>query len=131
MEVDYLELCDNPRNLGMPQLAKMVEYLDERVKDLEKDLFASEFRCKLAYGRIDCIECELATLKQPMKEIVIWKNVAAELPDHEMTVLVTLLGDGDPVGLAYYSEDGWIDCGTGGLIAGGVRHWAELPEGAK
>lgn len=62
-------------------------------------------------------------------ELLRWRDVpGAELPDAEMTVLVELAGDDEPVWPGYWTGDCWHTV-AGGPFAGQVTGWAEMPAG--
>lgn len=57
-----------------------------------------------------------------------WRNAAAELPDADATVLVSVPGADEPVWLGWLDGETWryVD---GAEIALPVQAWAELPGG--
>ena len=56
-----------------------------------------------------------------------WKDVAAEMPDADSTVLIYAPKDNDPVWLGYFDGQDWRGI-HGGLLAHKVTHWMEMPE---
>lgn len=68
----------------------------------------------------------LAQIRQP--EQITWVS-AEHLPDVDETVLVTLLGDDEPVWLGFFDGTDWVDATTGGAFMGNVIAWSEMPRG--
>lgn len=68
----------------------------------------------------------LAQIRQP--EQITWVS-AEHLPDVDETVLVTLLGDDEPVWLGFFDGTDWVDATTGGAFMGNVTAWAAMPRG--
>lgn len=68
----------------------------------------------------------LAQIRQP--EQITWVS-AEHLPDVDETVLVTLLGDDEPVWLGFFDGTDWVDATTGGGFMGNVTAWAAMPRG--
>lgn len=57
--------------------------------------------------------------------LVTWSS-ASEPPDSELTVLIHIPGDDDPVRRGYHDGSGWF--GQDAQPLSGVAHWADLPE---
>ena len=72
---------------------------------------------------------EVFEVVPPAVSQVIWINEDVVKPDAEMTVLVELVDDSEPVWLGFWSGETWLDACTGGPFAGRVVAWAELPKG--
>ena len=68
----------------------------------------------------------LAQIRQP--EQITWVS-AEHQPDVDETVLVTLLGDDEPVWLGFFDGTDWVDATTGGAFMGNVTAWAAMPRG--
>ena len=53
-------------------------------------------------------------------------NLAAELPDAELTVILFAVSDGGPDWFSgWWDGYDWRDCATGDVVRGTVTHWAE------
>ena len=61
-------------------------------------------------------------------ELLRWHDVGTELPDAEITVLVELSGDSEPVWLGYWTGGRWLNI-EGLPFAGQVTGWADMPAG--
>jgi hypothetical protein len=62
-------------------------------------------------------------------QTVVWHSVDVEMPDDELTVLIALNDDVEPVWFGYHdSEKGHWFTPENALISSDVTHWAELPE---
>lgn len=66
-----------------------------------------------------------------VKREVIWISDSVEKPDAELTVLVELVGDTEPVWMGFWDGAAWRDACTGAEFAGRVVAWAELPQGSR
>jgi len=58
---------------------------------------------------------------------VLWKNVDAEMPDDETSVLVYTPADAEPVWIGFHADGKWR-CPGGIPLSFAVTHWAHLPE---
>jgi len=56
---------------------------------------------------------------------VEWIKVSDRLPDDDVTVLIYVPDDNDPVWLGYTDEDGWRYINGASCRP---THWAEIPE---
>jgi hypothetical protein len=63
-----------------------------------------------------------------MQELLTWKEAAADLPDADLTVIVRLRNNEEPVWLGYFDGDQW--CDLDGQPVEVVR-WAEMPLGGE
>lgn len=76
-----------------------------------------------------CADLQASEHRARATELLRWRDVpGAELPDAEMTVLVELAGDDEPVWLGYWTGDCWHTV-AGGPFAGQVTGWADMPAG--
>lgn len=57
-----------------------------------------------------------------------WIPVAERLPDDEITVLIALKHDDEPVWLGFHDESGWYSVDATPL-RDRVTHWKPMPEG--
>lgn len=64
-----------------------------------------------------------------MIEHIAWKNTRVEMPDHGITVLVSIAGGSEPVWLAWFEAGAWRDVSSGDIVDGVVVAWADVPEG--
>lgn len=62
-------------------------------------------------------------------QIINWHPVATSLPDSDITVMVALDGDSEPVWMAHFDGAAWISVSDGTDITAEVTHWADIPEG--
>ena len=68
----------------------------------------------------------LSTIRQ--SEQITWVS-ADHFPDVDKTVLVTLVGDDEPVWIGFFDGTDWVDATTGGSFMGEVIAWADMPRG--
>jgi hypothetical protein len=61
-----------------------------------------------------------------LREVIVWRSAADELPDEECTVLICI---GGVVGEGFIEEGAWNWASGGGF--NGVPMWAPMPEGVE
>lgn len=65
-------------------------------------------------------------------ETITWVNaVAPDLPDADMTVLVEIDGESEPVWLGFFDGTAWRSVSDGDIFAGTVTGWADMPTGRR
>jgi len=69
---------------------------------------------------------ELWGLRQ--RELIDWHDVAQQLPDADITVLICTPDSDEPVWLGWFDEGEWFE--VSGVAIAGVVRWAHLPAGA-
>lgn len=71
------------------------------------------------------------------QEVIAWTNTAIGMPDCDETVLAainiefmdTMEGPHEPVVVAIFDGEDWIEAATGGNISHAVVAWAHMPTG--
>lgn len=69
----------------------------------------------------------LSTIRQT--EQITWVSADHHLPDVDETVLVTLLGDDEPVWAGFFDGTDWFDATTGCAFLDDVIAWSAMPRG--
>ncbi|MEY8688358.1 MAG: hypothetical protein AB9M53_00580 [Leptothrix sp. (in: b-proteobacteria)] len=59
-------------------------------------------------------------------EAIDWQPIS-RMPDCDLTLLVSLRDDTEPVWLGYFDGEDWRNATDGGLFAGHVIAWADMP----
>ena len=63
-------------------------------------------------------------------ELLTWHRLPGQMPDAELTVLLSVEDDGDStVAQGYWDGEAFRWCDTGGEVAGAVLGWADQPAG--
>ncbi len=63
-------------------------------------------------------------------ETITWKRVSDELPDADMTVLISAPRHDEPVWLGWYEDGCWFSVDAAEFSRGDVVAWAEMPTGS-
>lgn len=61
-----------------------------------------------------------------MNATIKWIDAGKELPDADMTVLISVSAGTEPVWMGFWDGEIWRE--VSGAICTGVTHWANLPE---
>ena len=63
-------------------------------------------------------------------ELLTWHRLPGQMPDAELTVLLSVEDDGDStVAPGFWVGEAFCWCDTGGEVSGAVLGWADVPAG--
>lgn len=95
----------------------------------DSGLVSALLKWDVSRGRIARDGCNYTWKGEGLREVLEWHEIAADdFPDAGMTVLARLRDASEPVWLAHWTGEEWLD--TEGMAVDVVR-WADLPGGGE
>lgn len=113
--------------LGVPETRLTITQIADEFRQLERKLEHEQREHNVLkaayYDATEGISAQLSA--QSASGAPAWIPVSERLPDDDLTVMISVNGESEPVWMGYYDADHWKETGSGGRVE--VTHWMPLP----